>query len=372
MPSIAIQRSADLLEVLADLLRNGSKVDEDTLDSVKKQVLLSQESLNNFIAKSNIKIIGNDTGRSKSTYIRDCHSYKRVYDMLKSQVAYCNYILKSDDSKKVLIFAPEILGGTGRLSILGDSSKVNIVDNLTKEEELLFGINKNNSEDHRNMRWVHEWILDRVCDKSRVKIIDGNRQLFKENSIKTELIKTMSDGCTNVCFFFKPVRNHRRFKYECASLKNCSKYSDAELRWITWVMDVINEYRKTDIEFAFSRDYKKVVNDINLKYGCSVESSEFITSEDSNCIVKNRIDYEINTNHENKNDECFHNMVNYFKSELDIGNKKIRCSIEQLMSIMDYKINKPSNVEYKLNKKIYNDIFNINWDLIHKPKPLVR
>lgn len=360
---VALEQSANLLETLAAMLRSGDYVDEETLDSVKDQILLAQKSFNGFIAESNFKIIGKDTGRSRSTYIKDCASYKRTYEMLKSQINYINSTLQNDKSSRMLIIAPEFLGGTDSLYKLRDSESVNVCGDLTAEEQIQFGITKDNYQDHVGMRKVHSWLLDRIIDPSRVTIIDGKRQLFKEENVAIQVKNAISNGITDVCFFFQPSRNHRRFKFECAPLtKTCNNYCDAEVRWITWIIDLLRDNLEIlkPLNFIFSRDYTSTVNSITAKYGCTIDETEDNhCSEDQTDFISNRVDYIIATVHPNKNDYCFYNLVEYCKSELKSGSKSIECTIADLMKIMKYEINKPSNVEYKLTRKVYNDIFKI-------------
>lgn len=359
MSTLAIDKSANLLEMIADMLRNGEHLDEQILDNVKEQILTSQESLRTFIMKSNFKIIGKNLGRSRSSYIKDSSSYKRVFEMLNSQVNYVNSILKSDPSKKVVIIAPIRLGGTDNLTILRNS-----IEMPTLEEQNEWGVHS--SEEWSEHDWITRpqyWISQRLYDSTRVRFIDGNRQLFKESSIKDQIVQAVSDNYTNFCFFFKPVRNNRRFKHECGSLKKkYKKYSEVELAWITWIMNIVHTHSTTpssEIEFTFSRDYSQIVNKISEEYSCVAESLEFLTDSEKLSFVENRIDHAINIEHQNKNDECFHNLVNYCKSELSEGRRTVTCTIEDLMKIMNYSIDKPSNVEYKLNKQVYNDIFDI-------------
>lgn len=362
----------DRMLLLVEALQNG----EISVKGFNKQMefLTSfEKTLPEFIINSNITLVGKDLHRSRSTYIKDSKSHRRVYEMAKSQVSCINDILSSDKESKVLVIMPRVLGGFQRFSdirtagLQEDTQEYSdkLMSEMTDEEYEEYGIDKNNPYDCNGLRFIQEWINDRVYDKSRVRFVNGNRQIFKEKSVKDSIVHSINDGYTNICFFFKPARDNRKFKFECCKIKNRNKYSEVEFDWVSWVLNLVLENKQLNsgkYSFFFSQDYRQVVKMIKSEYNCKI--SENLFDEYKSTVINNRIDYIIEEEHPDEHNEEFFKLIEHFKDLTKSGIYEVEYSIQQIMKIVDYH-SKPSNMWYKLNRPKYSDIFDV--ELLSSP-----
>ena len=342
----------------------------NTLADVMRESGLSFDS---FISQANIKIIGKNLGRSRSTYLHDIKSHKRIYGMAKSQVSYINDTLNADPNNKILVIIPRKLKA---LHNLGDivthglkpysvewTKRCNQIMSPDKEFCDELGIDIDNPYDRTDLDFITEWIGSRVIDKSRVTFLNGGRQLFQKDYISKVITNAANDGYNHVCFFFKPVRNNRRYKYECGSLynKGITKYSDATINWIKWVMNIININRTVNaskINFVFSQDYRTEINRFQSEFGLNVNED---LADNYNAYVKvvsNRIQHAIDTEINRCTDIHFFNMIDHFENLLKNNINSQELTVKEIADVMGYR-SKLSNIMYRLNSKRIKNFFNI-------------
>lgn len=346
---------------------------QNSFNTLADAVRENELSFDSFVSQSHINIIGKNLGRSRSTYLHDSKSHKRIYEMAKSQVSYINDTLNKDPKNKVLVIMPFKLKGfhdLGRLATYGlKSYSSEWVERCRKlmspDKEFCdeFGIDMNNPHDRIDLDYIMDWVKDRIIDKSRVVFCNGNRQLFQEENVANRIVRAINKGCNHICFFFKPVRNNKRYKYECGALynKGITKYTDATINWIKWVMNIVNTNRNvnaSDIHFTFSQDYRTEINKFQSEFGLTVNND---LADNYNAYVKivtNRIQHAIDTEIKNCTDIHFFNMINHFENLLKNNINSQELTIKEIAEIMGYE-SKLSNIVYRLNSRRINNFFNI-------------
>ena len=333
----------------------------------------SELSFDSFISQSHINIIGKNLGRSRSIYLHDSKSHKRIYNMAKAQVSYINDTLKADPDNKILVIMPYKLKG---LHNLGDIATYKMKaytpewierckQYMSPNKEFCdeFGIDINNPYDRIDLDYIMNWIKERVIDKSRVVFCNGNRQLFKEENVGNRVVNAINKGCNHICFFFKPVRNNRKFKYECGALFNqgITKYTDATINWIKWIMEITNSNRTVDssnIHFTFSQDYRTEINKFQSEFGLIINEDLADNYDAYVKIVSNRIQHAIDTEINRCTDVHFFNMIQYFKELLKNNINYKELTVKEIADVMGYE-SKLSNIVYRLNSKRIKNFFNI-------------
>lgn len=330
-------------------------------------------SFDSFVSQSHISIIGKNLGRSRSTYLLDSKSHKRIYEMAKSQVSYINDTLNKDKNNKILVIMPFKLKGSFSLGDLATHGlkaySPEWIERCKKvmspDEEFCneFGIDIQNPHDRIDLDYIMNWVKERISDKSRVIFCNGNRQLFKEESVSNRVINAINNGCNHICFFFKPVRNNRKYKYECGALynKGITKYTDATINWIKWIMNIVNTNRTvnaSNIYFTFSQDYKTEINKLQSEFGLNINEDLADNYDAYIKIVSNRIQHAIDTEISNCTDIHFFNMINHFKKLLKNNISFQELSVKEIAEIMGYE-SKLSNIVYRLNSKRIKNFFNI-------------
>lgn len=346
---------------------------QNLFNTLADAVRETELSFDSFVSQSQIKIIGKNLGRSRSTYLCDIKSHKRIYEMAKSQVSYINDTLNADPNNKILVIIPFKLKG---LHNLGDIvthglkpytpewiKRCNQMMSPNKEFCDELGIDINNPKDRMNLDLITEWISSRIVDKSRVTFLNGGRQLFQRDYVADKITDIANNGYNHICFFFKPVRNNKRYKYECGALfnKGIIKYSDATVNWIKWVMSIVNTNRTinaSEINFVFSQDYKTEINKFRSEFGLTVNEDLADNYGAYVKIVSNRIQHAIDTEIANCTDVHFFNMINYFENLLKSNISSQELSVKEIAEIMGYE-SKLSNIMYRLNSKRIKNFFNI-------------